>query len=609
MDIATPVYCTCEECTTHQQRGGKVVQLVDAASLATQARHLSTRITKNHWELENIERLNGDALFIDKWNSLPRTVRPESLQRAYKRTFGAKYSMPVDHRPDFEAINRWGGLNKTEREELEKVFAIPYLNVADLTSDTETLLAFIYTRSTHLPQEFLLLDLANANLSIDGHDDGASPAFESMTMIFGRENGDYATLDTTYTLETGEHDVQPCVGLAILIIQDQIYSFLLNIVSVLLSQCPKPSMDTKFPSKPDPVQDIDWPSMSILARRTTYQPFDTIELEYLSTMTGAHRTKALGHLLKMREDPAYFKSILLEWGQHVLTPGHRRDEFGVSEADKWAHVSTLMIQEAYFLAEKWDGITDLLLQLTESLQLCYAAYNEVEKADPYSNELAAVMHKRGAEKADILDALEAMLSTTLFTLTDTYLSIGVPGSLAMRTALKPTDYASSSTGAFKLHISNASLVKKASKGKKHAFGLFKILCVAEERDLHGPRNVTTEIQRLLDSNDDVSFKHNVSSWIQDQFAEVALIVEVISQIHMHPDLEAGNDEDEEAEIDEEDAEVEDGEDAELTDGDNEENEKKMDRLRVPLQTAQVRTTSTRSESTARFIPWILRAMS
>lgn len=513
-----------------------MIELLDAATIAARARTLSARISENQETIENIERLNGDTLFIKRWQDLPRTARPGSLQQAYKRTFGTQCNMPIEHRPDFEAINQWAGMSKTERRQTEKVFAMPYVNVENLISDTETLLAFIYTRSTYFPHVFMLLDLANANISIDGHEDGSDETLKSMSMVFGRTSGDYAALAPAGGLEAGEVKCSPFVGLAILVIQDQIYMFLKDIVAVLLSQCPMPGPGTVFPSKPDPTVDIDWPSMSTLARRATYEPWDAIELEYLSTMAGAHRTKALGHLLKMRENPEYFKKALSDWGQHVLTPTHRKDENDISEMDKWAHVSTLMIQEAYFLAEKWNGITNLLLQLTKSLDLYYAAWNTFKDAEVYSDALAGALHMRTAEKASLFDDLFSLLESTLVAVIDNYISLGLPGSPAMRTALKPTDSDSENGRAAKFHISDVVLKKNASRGKKKAFRLFQTLCTAEERHLYGPRNLTTEIQRLLDSDAEISFKHNVSPWIQDQFAEVALIVEIASQISLHPDI-------------------------------------------------------------------------
>ncbi len=295
-----------------------------------------------------------------------RWVKKTGDQR--RKVLSAAYpNIPSGHRPDFDAIRRESTDQMRSGSRFRDSFLLPSLNAEDLLKP-KNLLLFMHSRGRNNPGVFANSDFNSIHLGTITQ--AIVPSYLSgYTMLLLGQN----TVKTYGRLVSWDEDpdafdmmskgtgIQPGEGLLILEIQQRKLRFLLRCAQQILQDLPLE--DSSIPRQPVPLDTIqgieDWPSLTNEVLEAPYRVPDHFDISRLQTFVSAKRSEAEDHIWSLREDPSYFKDVLLDASEHrqekILStndkphPILRRDEF-------WERVIGNMLVEAYLALLIWDLI-------------------------------------------------------------------------------------------------------------------------------------------------------------------------------------------------------------------------------------------------------------
>ena len=164
-------------------------------------------------------------------------------------------------------------------------------------------------------------------------------------------------------------------------IQERKLSFLRSCAETILQDLPL--HDTIIPIQPEPpgssanfkerTENSEWPSLTQDVQEAPYRVPEQFDVEYLRSYLSARRGVAVDHIWTLREDPSYFKEVVLDWSEHrqekILSvnggthPVLRRDLF-------WERVMGSIVIGAYSDFLIWDQ----LYRYTEELSALKAKH-------------------------------------------------------------------------------------------------------------------------------------------------------------------------------------------------------------------------------------------
>ncbi|KAI0135245.1 hypothetical protein F4814DRAFT_400328 [Daldinia grandis] len=296
--------------------------------------------------------------------------------------------MPPPHRPDI-AVYR--GLIPIKQWDVNPLMW-PYINLEDL-SKTEPLLLMLNSRGRYPPSDFTHFDFESV---LSGYQ---TPyynmvALEGYTMTF-REPPSLDTygrllLDTDDNIRFADGSRQrgftPDNGFRILAVQDRLYNFLIKCCEAILHDIPAEDLThidrpiLPLPPVVVPKRNSLWLRFSsINSLEDLYKRPCYIELSDIESLIKPMLFAAEDHLMSMREDPDYFRMLLIQREENcpetlLDVNGQQHPIFLQDKNMYWARIIRKVFSDAVLIFS--------FLQITyDSLRSLHRLFNEWKK-DP-----------------------------------------------------------------------------------------------------------------------------------------------------------------------------------------------------------------------------------
>ncbi|KAL8649796.1 MAG: hypothetical protein Q9210_004186 [Variospora velana] len=286
--------------------------------------------------------------------------------------------MPTMHRPDFEV---WRQEQQNKKVTFAKDFALrfPHINCQDL-SQPNTLLLMFDSRSRSPPSAFTNADRESIRVGIKSK--MLVPKYlRGYAMYLNGEQ----TRKTYGRLVPWQQDRQavlrchngvspdPGMGLMILEIQRDVMQFLVRCSAAILHDIPmveliKPATG----SLPDCSKSLSSLTNGQGCSIAPYQIPDAYDFARLRSLVEAKCREVNDHFLLIREDPAYFATLIREECGHtveaILDRRYTPDS-SLSEAS-WNNAIARGIMHAYHDAFMWKSVSNLVDQLAVTYAKC-----------------------------------------------------------------------------------------------------------------------------------------------------------------------------------------------------------------------------------------------
>ncbi|KAL1867355.1 hypothetical protein VTK73DRAFT_4202 [Phialemonium thermophilum] len=293
--------------------------------------------------LKRIVARHGEAL-QKRWLAKNRAKRRAALLKA--GPYLHRLARPAIHLDDLEGITDVQAL-------VEKVLLPHYMNLEDLVKSEPVLLLF-NSRARHPPHTFFLADLATVKVPLASHM-LAIHILKKHTMAFAGRTTTPAYGELVEWLDEGceenarfwvMHDkgLNAGAGLAVLTIQERLYSFLVILATVLLSDLPdmqlhprvliggqRPTLQRLPPGEvPDgPATALPGPlsmsanpnkqglsSFAVTLMESYYMEPQPPNLRRAMFLASCKLSELEDHLTALREDPAYWAALVLQWKEN-----------------------------------------------------------------------------------------------------------------------------------------------------------------------------------------------------------------------------------------------------------------------------------------------------
>ena len=272
-----------------------------------------------------------EATIQGRWKKKSKNKRRAILQSAW----GKSMPMATGHRPDItHAVNGCciEGLTKGHGEipAVRQFFLWPSINLEALC-DTEPIILLLNARGRSPPSRFAFSDLQPAMCNMKAGnlppplflDDWSMDFAEDDPLQYGRLVSWWERADAYERLVKG-YDVSPGEGLWILQIQKQLYTFLVRVCEEILHDIPlDPMALINTPTKPEPpipTTDQRHNTSTNLRMTSRYEEIYHVPAKFdyrrLQTMIAIKCSEAEDRLRSLREDPAFFATVLQELGEH-----------------------------------------------------------------------------------------------------------------------------------------------------------------------------------------------------------------------------------------------------------------------------------------------------
>lgn len=427
--------------------------------------------------------------------------------------------MAPTHRPDFVGFRKVFKNTTRSRTMLSKSYLWPYINLEDLLQ-RHLLLLFINSRGRNLPDRFVSMDVDSAhlgkgwNFDDDNLADGTIVRFDpvkhkdGVSLLLLHEARDPCTYGKIVVckgdepLKKSAFMYHPRFGLLGLEIQQGIYSFLLDVVKLILHDVEPDQffLAPHVPAPPVPRQKTEgWLSFSAQTLEAPYGVPQILDLERIKSLVSARRSAAEDHLWLLREDPGYFLETLKDWKEHdTITVKH-------SCSRCYNVVAAKMISDAFTYFSFWYHISRLLQDLSP-------LEDQLRRAD---QECLRLPRKEELIWAEILEVVDYLIFEPI-----NALRIGVPPSPRLRHCFDLPDHPSTSDPlTFKW-----SPKWKISDSERRVTGLVLALVDSEQRELHSLNHIIQEFQYMMET--DPASADLIDPWINSQIADLALLSEL-----------------------------------------------------------------------------------
>lgn len=513
-------------------------KFLDLAETRRMARSRSNAIFADRDALLNILERYEETL-RKRWGKKTSEQRRKVLLRAYP-------GMPSMHRPDFEALRRESPGQIKAGTQFYDSFFLPSLNLEDLLKP-RTLLIFLNARGRHDPDLFANIDFNSIHLAQTTQ--ALNPAYISgytMLLIGQKSASKYGRLISwdedvnAVDMMSSGIGIQPGEGLLIMEIQQRKLSFLRSCAETILQDLPL--HDTTVPEQPSPPdlsiggkghsEDSEWPSLTKEILEAPYRVPDQFDIGRLRSFVSAKRDEAEDHIWSLREDPAYFKSTVLEWSEHrqekILSvngsthPVLRRDTF-------WERVLGNVVVDAYLSLLYWDQLQTFVEELVALKD------RNVTRISPS----APLPKKYDEALCHFSHTVDQMIKGPML-----LYKTGMPSSPPLRNhyARQPQDPNST-----KIIVTSKS---SSYQRKDHCLWLLEQLLKDDQVFLCGLENLLDEIERMLRA--DAKSRERVSPWVARVLSDLSLLGEFRRQVGLlrpgPPMIEAVSEEDQQAQF-------------------------------------------------------------
>lgn len=294
-------------------------------------------------------------------------------------------------------------------------------------------------------------------------------------------------------------------GLLSLEIHQSTYRFLAECTKLILHDI-TPSMLFLSPTLPEPAMigvpaPSQYPSLSAHSLEAPYHVPQMLDLQRLRMLVYSRRQSAEDHVWLLKEDPSYFITNLKEYNEHNRTRA--------VDTINWYRILGMMLSNAYETYVFWD---DIHRRLTNMASI------EVQLAR--ANEKRVRLSKQDEEKwAAMLEVLWRLMMVPVWQLWD-----GIPCSPRLRSLYRWEHIENSDSPAKGRWIIKA----KASDAERRLDTLFYAINNEHQRELHGLHGLVQEVQYMLETDAEAS--HLIDPWIATQFADVALVSEIVNAV-------------------------------------------------------------------------------
>ncbi|SPJ78235.1 uncharacterized protein FTOL_06624 [Fusarium torulosum] len=337
--------------------GGPMPQLPSPDEVRQQAAGYSSKIFTSFNLLRDILQRH-EATIQKRWTKKTRQQRLQILLKAWP-------TMPVFHRPDFEAFRRESQEEREKGTKFKDHFMWPHINQEDL-SQSKLMLLLINARGRRPPPAFAAADIDAMHLGMVTK--ALIPIFlNKHTMILhgatrSEEYGKLLDWDSHPDAFDWMHTRKQFLrgeGLLILEAQARLMAFLVDCCRHILHEIPEENIASDvYPVQPEPQLKTDsdasgFPSLAIMTAEAPYRLPAKLDLNRLSSLLEARKLEAEDHVWSLREDPAYFADQFREIQDHrqEMLPDTQGKPHPATqklrENTLWARVTLDMLMDAY----------------------------------------------------------------------------------------------------------------------------------------------------------------------------------------------------------------------------------------------------------------------
>ncbi|KIK68788.1 hypothetical protein GYMLUDRAFT_36279 [Collybiopsis luxurians FD-317 M1] len=476
-------------------------------------------------EVKEKRALLSDAIFKD-WHELGRilelhegTIRKRWMKKHIRQRHAvlqnAYPSIPSQHRPDFSALEQESLDQRIQGSRFRDVYLLPEINLEDL-SKPKNLLLLLNSRGRNPPDVFIFNDLEKVELGRTGLA-VVPPYVANSTMYFTGQRdaqtyGTIASWNEDYAWEDSMIDVamQPGEGLVALEAQQKMMSFLLKCAKSITHDLP---LDGEpIPEPPpleDPQIDAELSSVAAYATGTSYRIPIQFDFHHLKRLAEARIEQAQDHLWSLREDPSYFRDVILEYSEHVFyrVPTIQGDKHPELDSPGfWEDILTQVVLCAYSDAFIWSEVRTEL----EELELVRARF----KDDISSNRKLPKMYER--DLCHFQWFLQRWMKTPMLDLRT--------GAFASP-PLRKYFHRLNETG------NNTIICPQCLPTRSKLIPLIERLLDDVQGQLMGRHNILDVIDRVIRSENNENA--NVTPWVLNHLADVSIFSEFLRQLDFH----------------------------------------------------------------------------
>lgn len=336
-------------------------------------------------EVQRLAKQRANSIFADKealssiydryGGTIHRRWTKKTSEQRRKILLKACPTMPAKHRPDFDALRLESREQRRPGATLHfrDSYLLPSINQEDLIKPN-TFLLFLESRCRNSPDAFANADINSIHLAMVAQ--AIVPSFlneYTMLLIGQRTPSTYGRLiswdddESAFDMMSRGVGIQPGEGLLTLEIQQRKLQFIRACVEIILQDLPITDLSIPVDSEHgehsivrNSHEDSEWPSLTKETLEAQYRKPDQFDFGRLQSFVLAKRAEAEDHIWFLREDPAYFKETVYDWGEHreerILSvngnphPVLRQDLF-------WDRVLGNVVVNAYTDLLGWDRLS------------------------------------------------------------------------------------------------------------------------------------------------------------------------------------------------------------------------------------------------------------
>ncbi|KAE9366427.1 hypothetical protein N431DRAFT_351887 [Stipitochalara longipes BDJ] len=491
------------------------------AEVQQQAKHGSQRVLADWRILRKIVERHAETL-EKRWMKKTQKKQKEILLQAWP-------NMCPNHRPDFEAYRqentgrRHQGLSK-----FQEAYKWPYINQRDLSS--RSLVVFINCRAWNPPSMFARADINATRLGSISHMIKEPAFLQGYTLLMdGDTTETYGKLVSweddkeAADLMFSERQFSPGDGLRVFELQEKVYPFLVKCCQLILHDLVESGtiFDDQFPviAEPVSVKALELstgaemlPSLAAISAEAPYRLPANLDLERLRGILAARLSAAEDNLWLLREDPGYFADTIMDWSEHrndrLLDTRGQPHPTGPHTTDFWERIIRNVIANAYSDFETWSLLHRCITRLC-ALKEKYK--NEIS----YDKQLP---EESCHPQLTFLCRLEISCETPLHNLKN----IQSSPPLRQYFTREPQQ-----PGTIMMHIRP---INELDPHFHKPWGLLLILWDEDQRKLFGLSNVIDAFEQIML---DPAEKRNLSPYMADWFADLAILSRSLREIEIY----------------------------------------------------------------------------
>lgn len=505
--------CRCKGCVKRDELTHLRLSKIGYKELVSEAERLSAQVQRDFEALRaRWEKLSN--VFMERYRNMSPDERIDILKDCFEY-------IPSEHLPNFSVLHSGRIQHKPkdlkdeqeledhkEPEDTSNAFLWPHINLEDLVQP-ELLFLFLEGRSKHHPRDFVWLDLMNANIGKDGHENYDVAQYCAVLLL--RPNG-YGQIVATPDLLPTDTPFHPSVGITLLNLQAYLLNGLRSLTDKVLAKhkLEKKKLRSMKDAPSTSLQEVvdDWLTLDGTSARLAYCHPAGVDFVRLQVLISARRSAALQALLRLREDPKYFLECLQAWISFTHAD-HNWDAATLPESDLYRLACTKLVAEAYIEALTWD-------------QISYFADNLRSTRVSAAPSAAVTAYDQQA-----FQELLIYVSTTVERYAN-HLGVGILASSIFKDMHHLRQDWRRYLNSTQRTLDKVNLDTKAPDAAHRLFSIMKVLCLPDWRKVLGGHNAVMEAQNILNISAQAS--GYIDECNEERFSDLATAVEL--QTHL-----------------------------------------------------------------------------